>query len=78
VLGVGLPPTSVQIPVRLWGSRGLTFIRKCECDGLGNADRNDIACNIGSRQELIECLDLAVRHNIKPIIEVCFPSSYIP
>lgn len=44
----------------------------------GYADGINIACNIGSRQELIECLDLAVRHNIKPIIEVYFPSSYIP
>jgi hypothetical protein len=35
VLGIGLPPTPVQIPVPLWGSRGLTFIRKCEFEGLG-------------------------------------------
>jgi len=29
-----------------------------------------VAVNIGSGSELIECLDLAVRYNIKPKIEV--------
>jgi len=53
ILGIGLPPKPVQIPVPTWGGRDLTFI----------------PCSIGSKQELIECLNLAVRHNIRPIIE---------
>jgi len=53
ILGIGLPPAPVQIPVATWGGRDLTFI----------------PCSIGSKSELIACLDLAARHKIKPVIE---------
>jgi len=33
-----------------------------------------VAVNTGSIPELIECLDLAARHKIKPKIEVCITS----
>jgi len=54
VLGIGLPPKPLEISIPAWGSRDLTFI----------------PCSIGSNEELKACLDLATRHNIKPLIEV--------
>jgi hypothetical protein len=37
-----------------------------------------LASSIGSKQELIECLDLAVRHHIRPSIEVEVPRGMTP
>jgi len=54
VVAVGLPPTDVGINVALWGSKDISFI----------------PCNTGSIPEIVELLDLAVRHSIKPKIEV--------
>jgi len=54
VIAVGLPPDKFGINVALWASKDIAFIPS----------------STGSKQDLVELLDLAVRHNIQPLTEI--------